>query len=216
MYTGYEHLISDGEPLPEYTMLRFWQVTLSDILFNMTRGSFAEFIVRCALDAGGFKCLDKSRSGIDAYDIDGPDIDVFGLRRPSRIEVKSAASVQYDTPPEKEPISLPPGRIVFGIPKRIDFSSGRNTEQHNNDLYVFCHYTATRKSDNMLDMQHWDFYVYPTFKIDNDIDTKLSSQKTISLARLNQIGVPKRSFTELYDAISQCLSEITAYYSSNL
>lgn len=68
MFNGGERLILNGKKT-DYTMLQFWQITLSDILLNMTRGSFAEFIVRCALDSGGFKCLDKSRTGIEPWDI---------------------------------------------------------------------------------------------------------------------------------------------------
>ena len=52
MYNGDEKLISDGVYLP-YTMLNFWQWSLSNIQFGMTRGTFADFIVRCSLDSGG-------------------------------------------------------------------------------------------------------------------------------------------------------------------
>ena len=48
MYTGEEKLECKGKQLP-YSMLQFWQLSLSDILFNMNRGTFAEYIVRCAL-----------------------------------------------------------------------------------------------------------------------------------------------------------------------
>ena len=81
----------------------------------------------------------------------------------------------------------------------------------NNDLYVFAHYKATRKSDNMLDLSFWDFYVYPTFKINENIDTSLSDQKTISLRRLQMIGVPCVSFSELYNQILKVLDEISQH-----
>lgn len=37
MYTGNEKLEYKGKELP-YSMLQFWQLSLSDILFNMNRG----------------------------------------------------------------------------------------------------------------------------------------------------------------------------------
>lgn len=44
MYTGNERLIIAGKEL-QYSMLNFWQTSYSDILLNMNRGTFAEFIV---------------------------------------------------------------------------------------------------------------------------------------------------------------------------
>lgn len=64
----------------------------------------------------------------------------------------------------------------------------------------------------MLELKWWDFYVYPTYKIDHDIDTKLSNQKTISVRRLQMIGVEKCSFNELYGKIIDCLTEVSDYY----
>lgn len=152
------------------------------------------------------------KNGVEAWDIDGPEIYTPDGLRMSRIEVKSAASVQIDTPDEKEPISCPPSRLVFSIRKAINWKGKDEIPRHNNDLYVFCHYTAQRKSDDMLDLKWWDFYVYPTFKIDEDTDTKLSDQKTISLRRLQMIGISKVSFAELYDEIMRCLDEISEHF----
>ena len=44
MYTGYEKLIRNGNELP-YSMHDFWRISLSEILLNMNRGTFAEFLV---------------------------------------------------------------------------------------------------------------------------------------------------------------------------
>ena len=207
MYTGNEKLILNSKELP-YSMLNFWQTNLSVILLNMTRGSFAEFLVNCALDAGGFRTMDRTKTGIEPYDIEGPTIPSLG--RPCRIEVKSAASVQYATKDEDEPICLPSGRLQFSIRRTIDWTNEAAGAQHNNDLYVFCHYTATRKSDNMLDMRYWDFYVYPTFMIDNNLS--LSKQKTISLRRLQLLNVRKQSFDTLYAEIMRTISQISDQY----
>ena len=205
-YSGEESLILNGKELP-YTMLNYWQVNLSEILLNMTRGGFAEFIVQCAMHAGGFDAFKdiNLKNGIEPYDLDGPDIPV--LNRSSRIEVKSAAAVQLNTPDDVDLSDFPHSRLVFRIKKSIDYSKDE-IPRHNSDLYVFAHYTATRKSDNMLDMKNWDFYVYPTFKIDENTDAKLSEQKTISLTRIEQIGIPKQSFETLYSEITKVIEEI--------
>ena len=205
-WTGSEALMLNGNPLP-YTMLDYWKLNLSDILLNMNRGGFAEFIVQSALTYRGANALSQEKNGTEPWDIDGPMIITPDGKRCSRIEVKSAASVQIDTPDEKEPISLPDTQITFSIRKAIDWSAGDEIPRHNNELYVFCHYTATRKNDNMLDLSFWDFYVMSTARI--EADPSLSQQKTISLYRLKKLGIPRVGFSDLYDTI---LSELKAYY----
>ena len=213
-YSGNEKLTLNGKEYP-FSMINFWQMALSDLLLNMNRGTFAEFIVRCALETGGFPALSESRSGIESYDITGPECFTSRGESKCRIEVKSAASIQKTTPDEKEPLSLPPNRIVFSIKKAINFNTADKIPRRNNDMYVFCHYKAERKSDNIFDLALWDFYVYPTYKIDNDnIDKKISNQKTISLARLQKLGVKPCNFTGLSSEIYKVASDITKYYKS--
>ena len=211
-YKGTERLILDGEPL-RYSMLDFWCMNYSTILLNMTRGIFAEFLVRCAMAENGMDTLSSSETGIDPYDIDGPEILTMHGIRSSRIEVKSAASIQIDTPDEKEPLSLSPSQLIFSIRKAIDWQSTSQEPRRNNDLYVFAHYKATRKSDNILDLKFWDFYVYPTYKIDENTDTGLSEQKTISIRRLQMIGLQPVSFRDLYQEILKVTSDISNHYS---
>ncbi len=197
-WTGNESLELDGKKLP-YTMIDYWRLNLSDILLNMNRGGFAEFIVQSAMSYHGFDALSQEMTGIEAYDVIGPDIITPAGTRQSRIEVKSAASVQIDTPDDKETISLPDTQLKFSIRKAIDWSAGDEIPRRNNDLYVFCHYTAQHKNDNMLDLHFWDFYVITTAKI--EADPSLSKQNTISVYRLKKLGVPRIGFSELYDAI---------------
>lgn len=209
-YHGNEQLILNGKELP-HSMLEYWQVYYSDILLNLNRGVFAEYIVRCALKEGGFDALSETPTGMEAYDINGPMILTPQGLRPCRIEVKSAASIQRDTPDEKEPLSLPANRIVFGIRSAIDWSADDKIPRHNNDLYIFAHYTATRKADNMLDLANWDFYVYPTYKINENTEARLSEQKTISLRRLQMLGVSRVSFEGLHQEIMKTCAEIEAH-----
>ena len=211
MYIGDEKLLFNGKKLP-YSVIDYWRVNLSELLLNVTRGGFAEFLVLCALDDAGFNALTQSKTGMEAWDVDGPEITVNGFRRRSRIEVKSTASVQVDTPDEKEPISLQPNKLVFSIRPAIDFASSDQMPRRNNDLYVFAHYKAERKSDNILDLDFWDFYVYPTFKIEED--PVVSEQKTISVRRLQMLGISPCKFDKLYAEIRKCLDEIENRFSS--
>lgn len=208
LYSGEEKLEYKGKELP-YSMLQFWQLSLSDILFNMNRGTFAEYIVRCALSEGGFVPPDESNGSICPCDITGPAIP--SAARSANIEVKSAASIQSDTPDEKEPISLPDSKLVFSIKPAMNWNTkviGRH-----NDLYVFCHYKATRKDQNILDMSLWDFYVYPTFKIKDN--PKLKEKNSISLYRLKKLGVMPVSFGALYDEVMHQISVVSEYLSQN-
>ena len=199
LYEGNETLVSNGNPLP-YKMIDYWRINLSTILLNMTRGSFAEFLVICAMEEHGFHALEQVKNGVEAWDIDGPNIKTPDGERMSRIEVKSAASVQINTPDDKEPISLPASQLKFSIRQAIDWEHEELGRRWHSDIYVFCHYKATRKTDNMLDVGLWDFYVLPTRYIEED--PSLSKQKTISVYRLERIGVKPVSFEELYDAIA--------------
>ncbi len=210
MYTGEEKLLFNGNDLP-YTVVNVWQVKLSQLLLNVTRGSFAEFLVLCALSEKMGDALQQCKTGMEAWDIDGPEIVLPNAVRRSRIEVKSAASVQIDTPDEKEPISLPTNRLVFSIRRAVDYAANSTEARRNNDLYVFAHYKAARKTDNILNLNLWDFYVYPTFLIEEDIS--LSEQKTISLRRLQMLGVEPHQFDTLCDAIINVLNQISTHYS---
>lgn len=214
-YKGTEKLMLEGKELP-YSMMDFWSITLSEILLNMTRGSFAEFLVRCALQEGKFDALGDTavKTGVEPFDIEGPEIISPHGKRSSRIEVKSTASVQIDTPDDKEPISLPSTQLKFSIRKAIDWKSASKVAQRNNDLYVFAHYKATKKSDDMLDLAFWGFYVYPTYKIDGNA-LGLAKQNSISIYRLERLGVPCVSFRDLFQEIMKVTNDITAHYASN-
>lgn len=50
--SGGERLCANGETLP-FSLLDFWQWSVSDLVSNATRGRFAEFIVATAL---GHRC----------------------------------------------------------------------------------------------------------------------------------------------------------------
>ena len=150
MYNGDEKLISDGVYLP-YTMLNFGN-GLSNIQFGMTRGTFADFIVRCSLDSGGIITRPDIGTGFEPYDLEGPVIPSIG--RVSRIEVKSSAYLNSETCKysERASFSIAPARVpVDGDYKKTRLSSGTTTSM------FFCLYTATDNRRNILDLSWWEF-----------------------------------------------------------
>ncbi len=198
----------DGLTNP-YSVKQYWRINLSTLLLNMTRGGFAEFLVLCALNQKepDKKYVDQLKNGVEAWDIDGPDITIpRNSTRKSRIEVKSAAAVQIYTPEEKVLDDFPLSQLKFSIRKARDWSVNDDTQRRNNDLYVFCHYKATKTSDNMLELSLWDFYVYPTYLIENN--KSLSNQKTISVRRLQMLGVEPCGFDSLAEKIHQTIKQI--------
>lgn len=201
MYNGDEKLINDGEYMP-YTMLNFWQWSLSNIQFGMTRGTFADFLVRCALDQGGIPTRPDIGTGFEPYDLEGPVIPATG--KVSRIEVKSSAFLNSETGKyaERASFSIAPARVPVDGDYKKD-----SPQQRNNDLYVFALYTATDNRRNILDLSWWEFFVLPTYKLDED--RKLCNQKTISLKKVREL-CPALSFSMLCDAIVDACRSIPA------
>lgn len=159
-------------------MLDFWKWAYSNIRYNMQRGTFADFLVRCALEDGGFATRSEIGTGFEPYDLEGPAIQATGNR--SRIEVKSAATLQAWGVSNRISFSIAPARIQ----ENGDYKHN-SPQQRNNDLYVFAYYTATEPSANILDLYWWKFYVLPTYKINGD--PKLVKQKTISLKTITEM-----------------------------
>lgn len=202
MYNGDEKIINDGEYTP-YTMLDFWKWAYSNILHNMQRGTFADYIVKCALDRGGIITRQEIGTGLEPYDLEGPIIPSTG--NVARIEVKSAAFVQvWDIKhPERANFSIAPAKMpdeTGDYPR----SAGR---QRNNDIYVFTLYTATDRRRNILDLSWWEFFVLPTYRI--EADEKLCKQKTISLKTVKEL-CPTLSFDMLCNAIVESCNSIPA------
>lgn len=197
MYNGDEKIICNGEYTP-YTMLDFWKWAYSNIRYNMQRGTFADYLVRCALETGGFATRPEIGTGFEPYDLEGPMIASTG--KPSRIEVKSAATLQAWGMSSRIAFSIAPARVAQ------DGDVKHNSpQQRNNDLYVFALYTATESSANTLDLYWWRFYVLPTYIINGD--SRLSKQKTISLKSIER-HCKQLEFTELYDAIISACDSI--------
>lgn len=158
----------------------FWRWAYSDLLNNTHRGVLAEFLVHSAL---GIK--DVARADWLPFDLTSPS----GLR----IEVKSSAYLQAWTPEDVF------SQIIFDISKKLawDGATYSSKAMRNNDLYVFCVFTARTRDVSILDLDHWDFYVLPT----SVLNEKVPEQKKISLSSLLKLEPIKTDFSGLPAAV---------------
>jgi len=189
--TGNEFLTENGQKT-NYSLLDFWRWSVSDILSNATRGRFAEFIIGTAV---GFdpKNLRDEWSAFDLTTDDG-----------IKIEVKSAAYIQSWNQRQFSSISfsIKPARywdaetnMQRGEPKRYA------------DLYVFCHLKhKDQRTIDPLKMEQWDFYVLPTFRLDN----YERSQSSITINSLKKLAEPK-VYSELKHEIQKAYKEQKNY-----
>lgn len=153
-----------------YSLLDFWQWSASDILSNSTRGKFAEFIVGSSLNLK----IDNLRDEWDAFDLSTED----GIK----IEVKSSAYIQ-----SWKQIGF--SSISFSIKpaKHWDPNTGIFSDESSRhaDLYVFCLLKHKEQdSINPLKMEQWEFYVVPTFILNN----LKANQSSIGLNSLKKIS----------------------------
>ncbi|MCC8014383.1 MAG: hypothetical protein LIO87_04235 [Eubacterium sp.] len=204
-YSGSEPLIDDGKYL-SIPVLDFWQWAYSDIVDNTSRGTFAEYLVKLALDNGGYKLNDFQR-GWDPYDLEGPLIPAFN--RNSQIQVKSTAFVQTwgMKHPDKASFSIAPAKVLDE--GKVDYPQDA-PRQRNCDMYVFAVYTAESLSCNVLDLSWWKFYVLPTSYIEKH--KTLYLQKTISLKAVEAIDICRPlNFNELCNGIVEVCNSITPF-----
>lgn len=207
MYSGKEKLINNGKEM-SFSMLDFWQWGYSNLLHNMHRGKIAEFIVKCALEQGGINTNREDGTGIEPWDLDGPQIPSQNNRQ-ARVEVKSAAFVQLWGEikfPERSNFTIAPAVM----PINGDYPEGAS-KQRNNDVYVFTVYTAKDKKENILDLSWWEFYVLPTYQL--EANETLCNQKTISLKTVKKLCDSLR-YDQLCDAIKDACKGIPTDFKS--
>ncbi len=185
--TGKERLTDNGLDT-NYNLLDFWRWSVSDILSNATRGRFAEFVVGTAVGMDP----ENLRDEWDAYDL----ITEKGIK----IEVKSAAYIQSW---KQKSFSI----ISFSIkPSRYwdaESSMLRGEPKRHADVYVFCH--LKHKDQDTIDplkMEQWDFYVLPTYRLDN-YERSQSSITINSLRKLTKV----RKYSELKIEIEKAFDE---------
>jgi hypothetical protein len=158
-----------GEPIPgldESTVGDFWRWAYSDVLSNINRSAFAEFIVGKALG-----CLSSPRMEWDSVDL---------LHGNCGIEVKASADCQsWNT--------SRPSKISFSIRKARfwNTTTGKyeDAPTRSSYCYVFCHYPEKDLTKaNALDVPAWDFYVMSTALVNR----AFGDQKSVSLAALKR------------------------------
>lgn len=188
MYDGSEQLTFKDKELGS-SVLDFWSWAYSDLIRNVNRGAFAEFIVLEAMNnqSGITHPRTNFRVSMDAYDLLSPD----GIR----VEVKSSAYIQAWE-------SEHPARISFRIApaKSLDSSGNYSADSQycrHSDVYVFCVWTAMSREQNILDLSSWDFYVIAT----KTLDQKVPNQKTITFQSLLSLHPRKVDYFGLYEAI---------------
>ena len=205
MFTGEERFVLDGENT-SYDMLGFWQWTLSCIYDGTTRGSFAEYIVKLALDHGGFKYNDEPKTGMELYDLEGPKIPSMG--RPSRVEVKSTG---YFLINPYTGYRRTKGQQFSIKKKKVPDETGDFNEnsiaKRNNDIYVLSVYNGKSEEENIFDLALWDFYVLPTFWLNRDPAWR--ERTSITLSKVQEM-CEKKSFEELPGAIADACKLIPA------
>lgn len=192
---------SGGEPLlfsnekTGFTVLDFWRWSFSDLLDNVLRGSFCEFVVGAALGVD----LSAGRTNWSPWDITFPYSweDAAGSHEIIRVEVKNSSFLQSWNEGKLS-------RISFGIaPKEVaDPAQGIIGEKkRQSDVYVFCHFKAKDKATaDPLVLDDWDFYVVST----KELNEKCAGQKSIGLASLQSLSHIKADFAGIKQAVIRC------------
>ena len=184
---GNEYLTDNGQNT-DYNLLDFWRWSVSDIVSNATRGRFAEFIVGTTVGLNP----EKLRDEWGAYDLTTDD----GIK----IEVKSAAYIQSWNQKSYSAISfsIKPARYWDA-----ETNMQRGEPKRHADLYIFCH--LKHKDQDTVDplkMEQWDFYILPTYRLDN----YERSQSSIMINSLKKLTEPKK-YVELKKEIMKAYKE---------
>ncbi len=147
----------------------FWEWAYSDVLCNINRGILAEFLIASTLN------LTKRRR----EEFDEVDLHYKG----KKIEVKTSTFIQCWS---QKKLS----NIIYNISKKRKLKkNGINytkTVKRWADIYVFCLYTAKKKTENILNTKLWEFYIIPT-KV---LNKKFKNQKSVSLNQIKKICEP--------------------------
>jgi hypothetical protein len=178
-----------GDRALAFQLLDFWRWSTSDLVSNATRGKLAEFIVLRAIGITGQPVRDEWAP----YDL----LTAAGVR----IEVKSAAYVQSWH-------QRAHSSIIFSVRKtrKYDPDTNRSTKEQlrTADVYVFALLAHLHKASiDPLDMNQWQFFVLPTFQLDQ----RKRSQSSITLKSLQALAGAGVSFAALSAAITSAFEQ---------
>jgi len=157
----------------------------SNLLMNTTRGIFAEYMVARLLHLD-----DKPRNPWSEADI--------VTRNGIKIEVKASSYIQAWK-------QKAPSKIIFSGLKSYKYSDElgwkriSNEKEYHADIYIFCVFTAKKKDIDILDLNHWDFYVLSREEL-----RKISGDSSsISLSKIQKHGIHPIKATELRRKIEE-------------
>jgi hypothetical protein len=167
------------------SVLEFWAWSCSDLLSNVTRGRFAEFLVARALGLS----TDGVRDEWSVYDLELPGGD--------GIEVKSAAYLQSWG---QRGLS----RTVFDIRRSRAWDPKLNVMAAESDrpakVYVFALLKHEEKTSvDPLKIEQWEFFVLPT----STINERLKAQRSITLASLRRLAGTGVGFADLAKRVAE-------------
>lgn len=173
-----ERLNPDQEiPLTGRTVQDFWAWGFSDILTNISRAVFAEWLVGSALDA-----VDGIRPVWEYYDLDYSG---------NKIEVKSTSYLQNwkRSPKSRGKFDIKATTADFPVDPTVP--PGPDREYYTDpevkrraDVYVFCSYPEKDTSlVDPLNVAKWEFYVLST----REIEQHFGSQATVALSRIQAV-----------------------------
>lgn len=171
-----------------FSLLDFWKWSVSDLMSNATRGRLAEFIVGTSVGLNP----ENLRDEWDAYDITSDN----GIK----IEVKSASYIQSWSQREFSKISFSIKKAKFWD---ADNGMSRGEAKRHAEVYVFC--LLKHKNQETIDplkLEQWEFYVLPTYKLDN----YERSQFSITINSLRKLTEPIE-YVLLKDKIEKCYQE---------
>lgn len=172
--TGNEHFSFNGMPAG-FLLNDFWAWQASDLLNNTLRGVLAEFIVATAMGND----ISQARQDWDAYDL------LYENRW--RVEVKSSARLQSWE-------QKSPSKVQFSIRPTRAWSAEEGyseTVVRQSDVYVFCLFACEyRETANPLILDQWEFYILPTFVLNEEC----GDQRSISLSQLLSLHPEKSDY----------------------
>ncbi|MCH8905109.1 MAG: hypothetical protein IIA45_14480 [Bacteroidetes bacterium] len=166
--TGEEKLSYNGQAT-KYSLLDFWRWSASDILSNVTRGIFAEFLVGTAIGLDPKNIRDEWA----AFDLTSKN----GIK----LEIKSAAYIQswYQKAYSTISFSIKPAKYWDPETNILSKVSKRHA-----DVYVFCLLKCKDQAIiDPLNLDQWEFYVLPTIELD-EYERSQSSLTLNSLTKL--------------------------------
>ena len=171
-----------------FSIIDFWQWSISDLIENRNRGILAEFLVKKALQIES-----EVRLEWDAYD--------FETNAGIKVEVKSSAYIQSW---KQKGLS----RISFGIsPTKIllDDNNYSDERKRQADVYIFCLlHSHNQDKVNPVDLSQWTFYIVST----HVLDEMSLSQKSIGMSGITKIKHKKCNYLQLKPTFEKVVKAI--------